>query len=412
MRLVTEVELTRLPDTLLVDSQYRGVSVLVTFQGNPLCTFELNFDSELRQISGERLRHEALRHGGEILWQKAIAGRFRPPEVSLPPISVVVCTRDRATLLERCLDSLCKLDYPEYEVIVVDNCSRDPKVSAVIDRAGFRNIREERPGLDWARNRGIQEARHEIISYIDDDAIASRGWLRGIAKGFQYPRAMAVTGLVLPSELDTEAQCLFEWYGGMSKGMQPKTFQSGNLPGLACFAAHNFGVGANMAFRRQAFEQVGLFDTMLDVGTPSGGAGDVDMFHRIVSAGFTIRYQPEALIRHTHRRTCAGLRRQIYANGRSYGVYLIKTCRAGQTRGAIRYAAVWMSGWVLRRVIRSLVGRERFPRDLIWAELRGALGAPRAYFATLRSDRRIREIHGDPDPAVSAGEWTQCKRQI
>jgi glycosyltransferase involved in cell wall biosynthesis len=402
LKLVAVVDLTRPCEPLWVDPQYGSVFVLVTFEDAPICTFELSCNSDTRQVTSERLRTEALRHSGERVWQRGVSTRFEEPQCALPPISIVVCTRDRVRLLERCLQSLCALDYPEFEVVVVDNCSRDAEVKAVVELAGFRYVRENRPGLDWARNRGIREARYDIVSYIDDDALASRGWLHGIARGFQDPSVTAVTGLVLPAELDTEAQTIFELYGGMSKGFLPKIFRTGDLPELGCYAAHNFGVGANMSFRRHIFEQAGTFDTMLDVGTPSSGGGDVDMFHRIVAGGSSIRYQPEAMIWHRHRRSYDGLRRQIYANGRGYGVYLIKTWRASQSRGVMRYAARWMSGWVLRRVIQSLLGREKFPRDLIWAEFRGALDAPRAYFATVKNDRRVRRIYGEFDGTTGA----------
>jgi GT2 family glycosyltransferase len=393
LKLVTELELTKTQEPLFVDPRYGCVSALVTFEGSPLCTFDLECEPGVRTISAERLRKEAIERSAWDIWLNTIEKSFNQPDTSFPPISIVVCTRDRARLLERCLESLSRLEYPDYEVVVIDNCSQDPEVAAVIERSGFRTIREERPGLDWARNRGIEEARHDIISYIDDDAVAGPGWLCGIARGFQNPEVMAVTGLVLPAELETEAQFLFECYGGMSKGLKARSINAASLPALEVFGAHSFGIGANMSFRREAFKSVGTFDTMLDTGTPSFGCGDVDMLHRIVAAGLTLRYEPDARIRHRHRRSRAGLRRQIYANGRSFGVYLIKTWRAGKTPGAARYAVRWMSGWVLRRLVRSYIGRESFPRDLIWAELHGALHAPWAYFATMRSDRRIRQAH-------------------
>lgn len=72
---------------------------------------------------------------------------------------------------------------------------------------------------------------------------------------------------------------------------------------------HHMGVGANMAFRRRVLEQLGGFDTALDVGTPSHGAGDLDMFHRALLSGATVRYEPVALVWHQHRRDMAALRR-------------------------------------------------------------------------------------------------------
>ena len=417
-KFVVELELTKLVDSPRVDGRFGGVYALVTFKGVPLCVFDLPCTPATRMISAETLRKEAVRRSAPMLWQKAIERSFaKSPHSCFPPLSVVVCTRDRARLLEQCLKSLRGLDYPQYEVVVVDNGSRDPRVAEVIGRSGFRNIREDRIGLNWARNRGAEEARHDIICYIDDDSMASAGWLRAIASRFEDQTAMAVTGLVLPRELDTEAQLLFERYGGMGKGMIPRSFNAATLPEAGIVAVHNFGVGTNMSFRREVFERVGGFDTMLDVGTPSMGAGDLDMFHRVVAAGLTLKYEPSALVWHRHRRSHASLRQQIYANGRSYGVYLIKRWRADRKLRTARSAVRWMGGWVMRRFVSCLIGREDFPLDLRWAELQGALSAPWAYLATMRSDNRIRQEHGsmnvrrDPPEGLADAPIPQPSRE-
>jgi glycosyltransferase involved in cell wall biosynthesis len=323
------------------------------------------------------------------LWAKAVSGNLSAaaPNVQALPISVLVCTRDRPQALARCLRSLNELDYPAYEVVVVDNCSCDAKVAHIIEGAGFRYVREDRPGLDWARNRGIQESRHEIVAFIDDDAIASRGWLRAISRVFVDPEVMAVTGLILPAEIETQSQALFEQYGGMSKGLESRLYRPLTMSARELLVAQNFGAGANMAFRRQLFARVGGFDTALDTGTPSGGCGDLDMFHRVLAGGFTIRYQPDAWILHTHRRDLDGLRRQLYANGRSHGVYLIKRWVKGniRRRETLVYALYWLLGWVCARFLRGLWHRPFFPRTLLWAELKGAISAPWAYVATYRN---------------------------
>jgi glycosyltransferase involved in cell wall biosynthesis len=290
------------------------------------------------------------------------------------------------------LASLRRLDYPNYEVLVIDNGSNSIKVTEVIVRAGFRCVQECRPGLDWARNRGIEEARNDIISFIDDDATAQPSWLKGIARGFADHDIMAVTGSVLPAELDTESQALFEWYGGMCKGFVPRIMSCVTLSARGLLAAHDCGVGTNMAFRRSLFQHIGRFDTALDVGTPAGGAGDIDIFHRILSAGFAMRYEPSALVWHRPRRSRDDLRRQIYANGQAYSVYLLKTFFHGSSGRleSANYAFRWMFGWVLQRLISRKLRREGFPRDLLWAEFRGALHAPWAYIATMRHDRTLR----------------------
>lgn len=323
------------------------------------------------------------------------AGGILTKHATPPPISVVVCTRDRAQLLQCCLNALRQLDYPNYEVIVVDNASRDDATARVVAATPFRYVREDRPGLDWARNRGIAEAGHAIIAYIDDDAQAAPGWLRGLAAAFADPLVAAVTGLVVPSELATPAQQLFEQYGGMGKGALTRQFQRARLCARDLLSAHQVGVGANMAFRRTTFAQVGHFDTALDVGTPSSGGGDLDMFHRVLVAGLTLRYEPSVVVYHQHRRELEALRRQLYANGRSFGVYLLKIWKQGDVeRAAVaRFAAGWVGGWLLKRWIARLLGRLDFPAALVWAELWGACSAPWAYHATYRRDRRMR--HGD-----------------
>jgi GT2 family glycosyltransferase len=159
-------------------------------------------------------------------------------------------------------------------------------------------------------------------------------------------------------------------------------------------AAHTCGVGANMAFRRSVFEAVGGFDTALDVGTPACGGGDLDMFHRVLVAGLTLRYEPTALVWHYHRRDLADLWRQIYNNGRSYGVYMMKVWRMGhlQRRVVTVYALRWAGGWVLARLVKRLLGQLTFPLSLVWAEAWGMLHAPWAYVTTYRHDARLRRV--------------------
>jgi hypothetical protein len=200
---------------------------------------------------------------------------------------------------------------------------------------------------------------------------------------------MAVTGNVAPAELETEAQLLFELvYGGMGQGLRRKQHVGGNTSPHDLLWASGFGVGANMAFRRSVFESVGLFDTALDVGTPTCGGGDVEMFHRIVARGHTLVYEPEMLVWHYHRPAMSDLRRLVNNNGRSFGAYLL-TCIRNRTVGAgtvLRFAtASWFGGWILPRLVRPA----GFPRSLILAELAGALHSPAAYCRSRAHARRV-----------------------
>jgi len=144
-----------------------------------------------------------------------------------------------------------------------------------------------------------------------------------------------------------------------------------------------------MAFRRDVFKSVGTFDVALDVGTPSNGGGDVDMFHRVVAGGLTLVYEPCALVWHMHRREWPLLRRLVFANGQSFGAYLI-TCARNRTvcHSAILWFAFsrWLASWILPQLRRSM--RSDYPRDLAVLELLGALTSPFAYWA---AQARIRQ---------------------
>ena len=380
-----EIDLTKAFQPIYVDWRYHRLDVLVTWGRQPLGVLSLPCQTEERNVSVERLQNEILQHFGWKIWDESLAGtldRAANFEQPLPAISVIVCTRDRPLSLKRCLETLAQLDYPAYEVVVVDNCSRDPQVAEIVAESGFRCVREDRPGLDWARNRGIQEARYDIVAYIDDDALASPGWLHGVAMGFEEPDIMAVTGLVLPAEIETGAQYDFERYGGMSGGFSGYTIRRSEIGNKALFWASGWGVGANMAFRRELFEAIGQFDVALDVGTPTCGGGDIEFFYRTVAAGFALRYEPAALMRHVHRRDGASFRRLVYNNGRSFAAYLLTIMRNEPHRrvAVLRFALrSWMWGWLLRRLVRSVVKRDRWTLRLALIELWGCWSAWRAY---------------------------------
>jgi len=327
-------------------------------------------------------------------------------QVAAMPVSVVVCTRDRADQLADCLRALLALDYPDYEVVVVDNASRSDDTARLVADLPVRYVREERPGLDWARNRGIAEARHDIVAFTDDDVRPDRHWLSAIARAFAASEVMAVTGFVAPAELETSAQMTFEFgYGGMSHGFRRRVIRRDSLTTRELLWACAFGTGTNMAFRRQVFAHVGPFDVALDVGTPSGGGGDVEMFHRLLARGHTLVYEPAALVWHVHRRDAASLRQLVYNNGRSFGTYLL-TCARNRTvsRSAlVRFAVCeWIGWWLWRRLWRP----GSFPRRLVGVELTGALSSLLAYRA---AQARARELAADRDhrlPIMGAHQQT------
>ena len=381
-----EIDLKQPLQPIYLDARYSQLFVVVRWGYLPLGLLKLICQSPSRLFTAEELKSRILDTLGWLMWEQAVAGELnkldRRSEDSLPPISVIVCTRDRPLSLESCLKTLNRLDYPTYEVIVVDNCSRNAAVVQVVAQSGFRYVREDRPGLDWARNRGIEEAKYDIIAYVDDDALVTPGWLRGVAAGFEDPEVMVVTGMVLPAEIETPAQNDFERYGGMSKGFIPYTIWHEELWPQAEFWASNWGVGANMAFRRALFEAIGKFDIALDVGTPTNGAGDIEFFYRTVAADYPLRYEPAAMVYHVHRRSHTVLMRQIYNNGRSFAAYLMTIARKQpQRRAHVYWFALrwWGVDWLLRRLFIGIVKRDRETLRLALTELSGCLSSFNAY---------------------------------
>jgi glycosyltransferase involved in cell wall biosynthesis len=308
------------------------------------------------------------------------------------PVTVAVCTRNRAEELRKCLDALVSLDYPasQLELLIVDNAPLDASTRDVVSTyPRVRYVCEPAPGLDNARNRAIRESSAPIIAMTDDDARVDPLWVRGVAAAFEEePRAMCVTGLVVPDELDTPAQMMFESYGGFGRGVNRTVFLAEDRDHVAAryAGAGRFGTGANMAFRREFFERHGGFDPALDVGTPTNGGGDLEMFFRVLKEGHALVYEPRAIVRHRHRRDYRELRIQIENNGIGFYSYVARTAAAypGERAALTRFGAWWWWSWNVRRLLRSLAGREAIPRDLIVAECIGSLKGLSRYRASQR----------------------------
>jgi O-antigen biosynthesis protein len=323
-----------------------------------------------------------------------------PFEGEMPLVTVAVCTRDRPDDMKLCLGAIDQLDYPNLEILVIDNAPKTERTKELIDQhyPQVRYVREPRPGLDWARNRAILEANGDLIAYTDDDVVVDPGWVKAIAQTFiENPEVMAITGLVVPYELETEAQVLFEEYGGFGRGFEQKWYQP--TPGQAYpwqwLGAGQFGTGANMAFRRSVFEDIGYFDPALDVGTPTNGGGDLEMYFRVLKAGHILVYEPKAIIRHRHRREYAQLKRQLSFNGSLYALWFsIAMAYPEELFSCLKIAVWWMWYWNIRRTIIASLHQTQFPKDLILAEFKGAFAGMTAYQKATKQVAEIAAEHG------------------
>lgn len=318
------------------------------------------------------------------LLQQATAECYQPP---FPPISVVVCTRDRVHALRRCLEALQQVQYPDYEVIVVDGSS-DGDTAAVVASTRFRHVHQPQTGLQHARNMGVEQCRYDIVAFVDDDAVPDPLWLAGLASAFRRSEAAAVTGLVLAAELWSPAQALYDGYGRMPRSFNAHTFDGSQMPASTRIDALQAGTGTNMAFRKSTLQRVGLFDMSLDAGAPSNGRGDLDMLHRVLAAGLKIRYEPAVLVWHYHWRDLAQLRRKLRRDERAHGAFLLKLLCGGSVAlmDVLAYAVRdWLGRHLLMRLVAAGTRRLHFPVSLILAQCVGAMQAPWAYFKAQRS---------------------------
>jgi O-antigen biosynthesis protein len=334
--------------------------------------------------------------GLDALFDEPVAARPRPS------VTVAVCTRDRVDSLRTCLAALERVRYHgPLDLLVVDNAPRTDATERLV-RDGhprIRYAREPRPGLDWARNRAIAESTSEILAYTDDDVVVHPGWVTALATLFAgAPDVTAVTGLVVPHELETEAQWLFERYGGFGRGFDRVWYRAADTRALA--PEHGltgkFGTGANMAYRRAVLERLGGFDPALDVGTVTNGGGDLEMFFRVLKAGGTLVYEPRAIVYHRHRRTYAELREQIRNNGIGFYSYLVRTALAypDERLAVVRLGLWWFWRWSMRRLLLVLLGRAPIPPGLVLAELVGSLVGLTRYPRARRHAARLAAAPG------------------
>jgi glycosyltransferase involved in cell wall biosynthesis len=250
-----------------------------------------------------------------------------------PFVSVIVPTHDRPGL-DTCLQSLLALQYPRYEVIVVDNApgtnaAKDLVETLAHNTPNIRYMREDRQGVSWARNCGITAARGEILAFTDDDVIVDAHWLTELVRGFQRDNHVAcVTGLVLPLELDTPAQLLFEDVGGYGKDFERRIFDfkedQSQLP-LHPYIAERFGTGASMALTAAFLRSIEGFDPALGRVGPVRCAQDIAVFFQVLAHGYTLAYEPSSVIYHLHRREYFHLRKQTYNHAVGYTAYLTKS---------------------------------------------------------------------------------------
>ncbi|HXG08646.1 MAG TPA: glycosyltransferase [Gemmataceae bacterium] len=223
-----------------------------------------------------------------------------------PRVSVVVCSYNGGRTLAQCLQSLLTLDYPDYEVIVVDDGSTDD-TPAILERfPTVRTIRQSNRGLGAARNAGLRAATGAVIAYTDSDCFADADWLTHLIAQLAHSGAAAVGGPNLSPEDGWLAACV-----AAAPGQPTHVLESDQV------AEHV--PGCNMAFRREALEAINGFDPQY-----RKAGDDVDVCWRLQQAGYWITFAPGAFVWHHRRQSPRAYLRQQAGYGEAEALLQFK----------------------------------------------------------------------------------------
>jgi GT2 family glycosyltransferase len=326
-------------------------------------------------------------------------GRPRKPDMS---VAVVVPTVGREEQLRRCLHSLLAQQGPKFEIIVVDNRPANGGAFRVVSPLAaadprVRYIAESRGGSSVARNRGTSETDADLVAFTDDDVVVDQSWLEWLISPFADPEVTATCGMVLPLELDAEAQKHFERHGGFSKGIESRVYdiRTQRDTGLLYpFLGDLFGSGNSMAFRRCEFVAAGGFDPALGGGTPARSGEDIYAFSTAILRGGRLVYEPRALCWHEHRKDGDTLRGQIFDYGVGLGAIMTKALLSGDPR-FFRVVARSLPLVIRSRQSSSPVEGDDVENDarsegLLQTQRAGMLRGPLRYISGSARGRRLR----------------------
>lgn len=294
-----------------------------------------------------------------------------------PSCTVVICTRDRPTELERCLLSIQKCSYPTFDVLITDSAPTRYPARDIARKFGTHYVREARQGLSIARNRGALECKSELIAYLDDDATAAPDWLSKLACEFSNPDVAIVTGRILALNVATTTQQVCAGLGMLDLGPSrivvdrttPSWLERANFGGI--------GIGTNMALRRSIFRTWSGFDPRLGRGTLMYGNDENYAFFQLVSQGYHAVYTPEAAVFHPLPETIDELRTELlndFAAQTAYFAMLLFEER-GYRGPLLKYAVEGLRG--ARRNWRLQGGVAHYRKAARVSSLRVAMATPR-----------------------------------
>jgi GT2 family glycosyltransferase len=256
-------------------------------------------------------------------------------------LTVAVATLNRPDGLARCLDALLGGEVLPEEIIIVDQ-GQDNKARFVVEQRRGSGvpmiyIQQARRGLSVSRNAAFAHSTYPFVAVTDDDCVPDQGWVSTIKKTFSSTTVPdAMTGRILPLGQDTPG--LFAVSSRVST--VPTEFRGKVVPWVV-------GSGGNFAAKREWFDRVGGYDERLGTGSPGMAAEDADFIYRLLRAGASIKYEPEAVMFHERQSKARRL-----SSCWSYGYGIGAFCGIWFCQGdffALRALGGWLcwQGWYL-----------------------------------------------------------------
>ncbi|MDX1393420.1 MAG: glycosyltransferase [Gemmatimonadota bacterium] len=268
--------------------------------------------------------------------RRSFSSRPLAPGPDAPRVSVVVCAYNAEATLADCLEGATALDYPDYEVIVVDDGSTD-RTAEIAGGFDVRLISTSSRGLSHARNTGLEAATGRIVAYTDADARPEPDWLTHLALAFDETGHAGIGGPNLaPGGDGWIADCVENAPGGPVHVLLSDD-EAEHIP------------GCNMAFRREALEAIDGFDPRFRVA-----GDDVDVCWRIQAAGMTLGFSPVAVVWHHPRDSIRAYWRQQAGYGRAEALLEEKWPEKYNTAGHVTWG-----GRVYQAGLRRLLPRQR-----------------------------------------------------
>ncbi|MFH1117127.1 MAG: glycosyltransferase [Pseudomonadota bacterium] len=228
-----------------------------------------------------------------------------------PRISIIIPVHNGRETIGRCLDSLIRIDHPDFEIIIVDDGSTDetPEICAGYSRV--RLVRMPKGGPSKARNAGIRISRGEFVAFTDGDCIVDRDWLKELERGFTSPDMAGVGGDQKSPDDDTGTGVLIQAF------LKSVGFVADYVKTGASMRETDHNPTCNAMYRKIIVEDVGGFNEDLWPGE------DVELDLLIRRRGYKLIYNPAAVVAHYRPGTYRGFARMLYRYGNAQG-YLVR----------------------------------------------------------------------------------------